>query len=148
MFMKKKPRENLASILDLLNQGLQLEYSLIVHYPRLASAIKDEETRKLALKLGSDSIRHADIVAGVISGLGENPLWSFEAFPEETNLVKVFQVQLEKEKLALQLHRQSSDLVLDSSLRDRFRNMAKEEEQHIQIAETILSRLTQDRGSS
>ena len=80
MFMKKKPGENLASILDLLNQGLQLEYSLIVHYPRLSSAIKDEETRKLVLKLGNDSIRHADIVAGVISGLGENPLWSFEAF--------------------------------------------------------------------
>ena len=35
--------ESLSRMLDLLNQILQLEYSLIVHYPRLTSAIRDEQ---------------------------------------------------------------------------------------------------------
>ena len=34
--------ESQTDVLSLLNQVLELEYSLIIHYPRLASAIRDE----------------------------------------------------------------------------------------------------------
>lgn len=144
----KVTKKNLPRILDLLNKALNLEYSLIVHYPRLASTIQDEDTKVQVQKLGSASIKHADVVANAISKLGGIPFWSFNPYPETANLVKTFQVQLEKEKLALQLHQQSTNLVQDSSLRYEFEKIAKEEEGHIRIVEEILSRLTQGRESS
>lgn len=127
--------------MDLLNQALRLEYSLIVHYPRLANTIKDEETRKLVLELGSASIHHADVVANTISQLGGEPVWSLDLYPENMDTVKIFQTQLEKEKLALKLHRESADLVPSSSLGSKLNALANEEEQHIKIVDHILSRL-------
>ena len=139
----KKDSANLPQILDLLNQTLELEYSLIVHYPRIASSVPDEETRKLVHQLGGDSIGHADAVAKATTKLGGVPRWSFGPFPEETDIVKIFEIQLEKEKLALQLHRRIAGLILDSSLRDKFNELAKEEEWHIRIVEQIISKLGQ-----
>jgi rubrerythrin len=127
--------------MGLLNQALRLEYSLIVHYPRLANTIKDEETRKLVLELGSASIRHADVVANTITQLGGEPDWSMELYPDEMDTVEIFQTQLEKEKLALKLHRESADLVPSNSLQVKLSTLAREEEQHIQIVNRILSRL-------
>ena len=137
----EKTEETTHRLMDLLNRALRLEYSLIVHYPRLANTIKDEETRKLVLQLGSASIRHADVVANTISQLGGEPDWSIELYPEDMDTVKIFQTQLEKEKLALQLHRESADLVPSSSLRGELSALAMEEEQHIKIVNHILSRL-------
>ncbi len=136
-----KTEETSNKLMGLLNQALRLEYSLIVHYPRLASTIKDEETRKLVLELGSASIRHADVVANTITQLGVEPDWSIELYPEDMETVEIFQTQLEKEKLALKLHRESADLVPSSSLQVKLSNLAREEEQHIQIVNCILSRL-------
>ena len=128
-------------LVDLLNQALRLEYSLIVHYPRLASTIKDEEIRKLVLELGKASIHHADVVANTITQLGAEPDWSMELYPDDMGTVEIFQTQLEKEKLALKLHRENADLVPSSSLQVKLSALAKEEEQHIQIVNRILSRL-------
>ena len=139
----QKDSANIPQILDLLNQTLELEYSLIVHYPRIASSIPDEETKKLVNQLGSGSIGHADAVANAITKLGGVPRWSFGAFPEETDILKTFEIQLDKEKLALQLHRRIAGLILDSSLRDKFNELAKEEESHIGTVGRIISRLNQ-----
>ena len=139
----KKDSVNLSQMLGLLNQTLEQEYSFIVHYPRIASSIPDEETRKLVLQLGSGSIGHADVVANATTKLGGVPHFSFSPFLEETDIVKTFDIQLEKEKLALQLHRRIAGLILDSSLRDKFNELAKEEEWHIRIVEQIISRLGQ-----
>jgi bacterioferritin (cytochrome b1) len=61
-------------LLDLLNQTLELEYTLIIYYPRIASAIQDQETKQLAQSLGTASIGHADMVANAIIKLGGIPL--------------------------------------------------------------------------
>ena len=131
-----------SELLDLLNQTLELEYTLIIHYPRIASAIQDHETKQLAQSLGTASIGHADTVAHAITRLGGTPHWSFGSFPAEMDLKKIFQGQLEKEKLALKLHRQIVGLITDSSLRDKFSGLAKEEESHIITVEKILARLS------
>ncbi len=68
---------------DLLNQILKMEYSLIIHYPRLANRIKDKEMKKLVQELGIASISHADTVANMIMKLGGNAIWSFELRLEE-----------------------------------------------------------------
>jgi len=137
----EKTEEASESLMDRLNRALRLEYSLIVHYPRLANSIKDAETRKLVLELGSASIHHADVVANTITQLGGEPDWSLEFYPEDMDMVEIFQTQLEKEKLALQLHRESADMVPSSSLAKELSALANEEEQHIQTVNRILSRL-------
>lgn len=136
--MAKGKLDELKSV---LNRALTLEYTLIVHYPRLAAMIPDETTRKLVSELGSASIKHADVVASAIIRLGGKPNWSFEPFPAEVDLVSIFQTQLSKEKTALGLHRQSAYLVADSALKEKFEDIAKEEESHIEVVQSILERL-------
>ena len=75
--------EKLEKINDILNKALTLEYTLIVHYPRIASMIKEQETRKLVNELGRASVKHADVVANAIIKLGGHPEWSFEFFQTE-----------------------------------------------------------------
>jgi bacterioferritin (cytochrome b1) len=137
----KKKVTGSPELLDLLEQTLELEYTLIIHYPRIASVIHDNETKQLAVSLGTASIGHADIVAHAITKLGGTPHWSFGAFPARMDLTKIFQGQLEKEKLALKLHQQIIGLTTDSSLREKFIGMSKEEESHVKTVEKILLRL-------
>lgn len=134
---------NTEQLLLILNKSLTLEYTLIVHYPRLASMVKNADTRKLVNKLGSASIKHADVVANVIIRLGGKPGWSFDAFPSQVDLVDIFQTQLDKEKTARDLHKQSAYMVSVSELRNKFAEIAREEESHIKIVENILKRLTE-----
>jgi bacterioferritin len=129
-------------LLRLLNQTLELEYTLIIHYPRIASAIQDQETKQLAQSLGTASIAHADTVAKAITKLGGNPHWSFGSFPAEMDLKKIFEGQLEKEKLALKLHQQIVGMLTDYSIRNDFIELPKEEESHIRTVEEILTRLS------
>ena len=138
----KKKVTGSPELLDLLDQALELEYTLIIYYPRIASAIPDQETKQLAQSLGTASVGHADTVANAITKLGGTPHWSFESFPAEMDLKKIFQAQLEKEKLALKLHQQIVGLITDSSIRDDFIGLPKEEELHIKIVEKILMRLS------
>jgi bacterioferritin len=129
-------------LLGLLNQTLELEYTLIIHYPRIASAIRDQETKQLAQSLGTASIGHADTVAKAITRLGGTPHWSFGYFPTEMDLKKIFEGQLEKEKLALKLHQQIVGMITDYSIRNDFIELPKEEESHIKTVEQILTRLS------
>ena len=132
----------LTRILDLLNQALKLEYSSIVYYPWLASASQDEEVKRLALHISSVSINHAVTVASILSQLGGNQHWSFDSPPEHNDLTKMFERQLQEEKLAWELYWQSSSLIEDSSFRVKLIELAKDEVQHIKMVEEILSRLT------
>ena len=59
-----------SKLIELLNQALRVEYSIILYSPRLASSIEDEEIRKLVLELGHASTTHADVVARAIRELG------------------------------------------------------------------------------
>ncbi len=137
----KTAKDDFSRIIELLNQSLRLEYSLIIHYPRIASYIDDEETKKMAMRLGEYSTHHADVVAKAIRELGGEPIWSFDSFPVSENLISIFRAQLDKEKLALSLHTEAANLFLNPMLRDKFTQMAREEKEHIKLVETILSRL-------
>ena len=139
--MKGKKVAKSSQITDLLNQALKLEYSIIIHMPRIASTIEDEKTKEMANILGSASIKHADTVAQAITTLGGNPEWAFESAPTGKDMVEVFKKQLDKEKLALQLHKESASLIQDKTLKLKFEQLARDEEWHIKIVDDILSRL-------
>jgi len=135
----KTAEDTVSALVKRLNQALRVEYSLIIHYPYIANLIRDEEVKKLATELGAASIHHADVVATVIRKLGGKPKWSFEPFPEGADTKKIFRMQLGKERLALQLHKGSAEMSPTSSYREALSALAKEEKQHIQIVERILS---------
>jgi rubrerythrin len=144
LLVSKKPRHenNSTQILELLNKILRLEYSLIVYYPRIAAAIRDPQVRQEVLQLGSASVPHADTVARIITKLGGTPEWAFDPFPDTDDLVRTFERQLEKEKIAYDLHLQSSRLAPDPEMRDSFARLAKEEQSHIRTVLNILTRLS------
>ena len=135
------PNKISPEVLDLLNEALRLEYTLIIHYPRLANHIKDSETRKLVQSLGTASVHHADVVADAITQLGGSPDWSFTPFPDNYELLNIFQIQLQKEKKALELHLQAADLVPPGPLVDSIKTLANEEKHHISIVERVISKL-------
>jgi bacterioferritin len=136
-----KDNEKKQKLLETLRRALKVEYSLIVHYPRLANSIKDKNIRNLVTSLGTASIKHANVIADTITKMGGQPAWSFDDFPNEDNLVDIFKMQLEKEKLALQLHEESANLVDDVTLFHHFKQIAEEEKKHISTVNGIISGL-------
>ena len=132
-------------LVDVLNQALKLEYSFIVYYPRLANAVKDEEAKSLVLQLGAASIHHAGVVADAITESGGEPDWYFELYPEGRDIITIFKEQLEKEKMALDLHELCTNMVSSNALKEKFRKIALEEAYHIQSVNNILSILTKNR---
>ncbi|MFC1954780.1 ferritin-like domain-containing protein [Chloroflexota bacterium] len=142
-----KANENLQKTIDLMNLTLGVEYSCIVHFPRLSSIVKDEEIQDLIAELGEDSTRHASIVAEAISELGGNPAWAIEPFPDDTEIIDIFRMQLEKEELAFRLHSQNAKSQVDSSIQSKLEDIAKDEAKHIQIVKRILSKLTEHEKS-
>lgn len=63
----------------------------------------------------------------------------------DNGLKNIFQIQLAKEKLALQLHSESSKLIPDMALKTQFEALAVQEEEHIKIVESILSWLNHNK---
>ena len=139
--MEKKKSGVNPKLLDILNQTLALEYTLIIHYPRIADGIRDAETKRLAQSLGTAAISHADTVANAIKRLGGVPNWSFEPFAIDLDLKKTFRTQLAKEMSVLELHKQIAGMVKDSSIRDTFKELAIEDEGRVEIVERVLARL-------
>jgi rubrerythrin len=140
-FSKKK--EDVLALIELLGQTYELEYSLIVDYPRLAHMIKDENTRELTISLGTASIKHADAVAEACDRLGATPISHCENIPEGADLIELFIGQLAKEHLALKLHRNCAELAQDENLKLESLRMANEEMIHIRTAEKIVFNLNQ-----
>jgi bacterioferritin len=137
----KNPKDGGSALLKRLNQALKMEYSMIIHYPYIATLIRDKEIKKLATALGGASIHHADVVASIIIQLGGTPEWAFDQFPEGTDMQKIFRVQLSKEQAAQQLHRGSAELFHAGEHREAMIGLANEEERHIHLVEQILSML-------
>ena len=135
--------ENKHLLLDILNKSLRLEYSLIIHYPLINKAIHDPDIKNLVNILGVVSIKHADTVADAITALGGTPQWDFESAPDEIDLKKIFRVQLEKEKLALKLHSETTDMINDKVLKAKFEAIAGQEVGHIKLVENILHLIDQ-----
>lgn len=137
----KISRETIQKLVKLLNQSLRIEYNFVIHYPRIAQLVRDEETKKLILDLCNASVHHADVVANIITHLGGKPDWSFDLFPEGMGPSEIFQIQLEKEKQALQLHQNSAALISSASQGNALNDVANEEKAHIMTVNRIIERL-------
>jgi bacterioferritin (cytochrome b1) len=131
--------EKRHQVLDVLNQSLSVEYSMILQYPAINKTVHDPDIHSMVNILVAVSIKHADTVADAIRALGGTPQWTFEDPPSEIDLKKLFLKQLEKEKLALKLHSDGAHVALDKTWRTKFEAMAKQEAEHIKLVENILN---------
>ncbi len=129
---KSSPPNDFGPAIEILNRALTLEYSIVIHFPRISAVFKDRDIRDKALYLSTASVKHANEVASAIEKLGGKPEWSFEPFPDD-DLVKLFETQIEKEHLAHELHLECVRL-LPEGLKPKFREMAREEEWHAKVA--------------
>jgi rubrerythrin len=139
--MPPKSTAKNGELIELLNEALRLEYTLIVHYPRLAAGIPDEETRKLVQQLGTASVHHADVVSEAVTQLGGKPDWTFAPFPQIEDPRQIFEIQLRKEQQALELHRKAAGLVPPGPMAAAIESLAQEEQVHISMVEKIIARL-------
>ena len=137
----KAPADDVSKALDLLNQALKVEYSMIVQYPQFAEMIQDEMTKRRVIALGIASTEHADVVSRAIVKLGGTPDWSFEFVDRDIGVLSIFKMQLEKEKAALEMHQQTASLIQDDTLKQQFTRIAEDEQMHIKTVETIIAGL-------
>lgn len=137
----KTKQDSSQQLIDMLNQALTIEYSMMIHYPRLARAIRDKDSRRVFESLGQDSNRHGDVISKIICELGGQPDWSIEPAPDDTDMVAIIETQLEKEKFALHMHKQCVGLAKTLAHREKLCKLVKEEQGHIKDLENILSNL-------
>ena len=133
--------DNVPRVIELLNRALNVEYSMIAYYPRIADSIDDAETKETILKLGMDSTRHADIVTNAVRELGGEPSWTLEPFPESESQTQLFRIQLDREKLASVIYEEVAGMAKSPVLRDKVNQLITEEKGHILLVEAILNRL-------
>jgi bacterioferritin len=128
-------------IIELLNTVLELEYTIVIHLPWISAAFHDREIRDKVLHLSSASVKHADAVATAIEQLGGKACWDFEPFPDDGNLIKLFEIPVTKEQEAHRLHLECARLASSPIHKDLFRHMAKDEDWHTAVACDILAYL-------
>ena len=137
----KTNRDSSQQLINMLNEVLSIEYSMMTHYPRLARAIRDKDSRVIFESLGRDSNRHGDVISKIIWELGGEPDWTIEPPPDDTDMVVIIEKQLEKEKFALHMHKQCVGLAKTLSHREKLKKLVEEEQWHIKTVENILSNL-------
>ena len=97
------------AIVELLNRSLQLEYNMILNYPRLIDKlttvdhINDEQLNKDLERLGTESYHHHGWIGQLITQLGSKPDWTMDIVDRLVDVDKMLALQLEKEKTALSL---------------------------------------------
>lgn len=101
------------AIVALLNKSLQVEYGLILNYPRLLDQIvniyeiHDEQLISDIEHLGKDSYQHSGWVGRLITELGGDPNWRVEVVDRIVDVEKLLVQQVQREKLARSLYLQA-----------------------------------------
>jgi len=95
------------AITDLLNRAMQVEYGVILNYPRIIDQLIkiDNNTNNTLISnlehLGKDSFRHSSEVSKLIDELGGKVMWEMVAIDVMIDVRSMLVEQLEKEKLAM-----------------------------------------------
>lgn len=102
--------EGKKAIINLLNKAMQVEYDMILNYPRIMDQIKNidksqsEEFINNCERLGKDSFRHATIAIKLIEELGGKPEFDTLVIDRMIDIKKALIDQLEKEKLVMAVY--------------------------------------------
>ena len=130
---------------ELLKQVLRLEYTGITYLPHLSSAAQHSDIGFCLTILCNNSIEHAVILASVIRELGGTPDWTVTVPAENDTLIRLFEIQLARERLCYQLYERSARLLEGSHLSTQLITMACDELHHIELIEFVLNLLAEQK---
>ncbi len=105
-------KDGKIALIALLNKAIQVEYGLILNYPRIIEylvgyeKINDELFISDLERLGEDSTRHLGWVVDIIKSLGGEPVWQMGITERLFDARKLGTQQLEKEKMAVELYKE------------------------------------------
>jgi len=105
------------ALVDLLNKSIQVEYGMILNYPRVIDylvnyeKIDDEMLNTDIEKVGTDSSRHLGWVVEIIHKIGGEPVWQMNTIDRLIDAPKMLTRQLEKEQTALEMYQEAVRLV-------------------------------------
>ncbi len=172
------------AIVSILNKGLAVEYTHIVNYPRFIdqmvniNGVPDDDPCVVVLgRLGKESVRHANIVMQLITRLDGEPHLVLEPVERMSDVYRMCQKQMEKEKDNLLLFQQAkavaqknqvktstlkgildeninvirnrpSDTVKRSQVIQLLTRLENDESRHMQLLDTVISDLIQHRNKS
>jgi len=105
------------AIVELLNQTIQVEYDMILNYPRIIenlvniTNIHDEQLNKDLEYVGKASVQHFGNLSKVIELLGGETVWTLGTVERLIDVQKTLGQQLAKEKAAIALYKKAIQLV-------------------------------------
>ncbi|MEK7448682.1 MAG: ferritin-like domain-containing protein [Planctomycetota bacterium] len=132
-----------TTLIQLLNQALQNEYTDVFLYPREADALKEKELSALFERFGRMELRHADNLAMQIMALGETPVWEFSVIDIPKTLDEILSGHIKREKEAIHLYEQLLTLCnrdKQDQLKIILAGLKAEEEVHFQTIKAILDK--------
>ncbi len=115
--------EGKKAIIDLLNKAIQVEYGLILNYPRILDQIvnisrsQSEEFANSVERLGKDSFRHATVVTKLIEELGGKPDFEVVVIDRMIDIKSMLIEQLEKEKLVMLIYQDAKHIAQKNQAR-------------------------------
>jgi len=118
-------KEGGEAIVDLLNNALQVEYGVILNYPRIIDQLVeiDKATDKYLIynleRLGKDSFRHSAVVSKLIEELGGKVMWEMVVIDRMIDISSMLAEQLEKEKLAMATYEDAKHIAQKNQVESR-----------------------------
>lgn len=170
------------AIVSILNEGLAVEYTHIINYPRFIdqlvniNGLPDDDPCIVVLKkLGEESVRHTNIVMGLITELGGKPQLVVEPAERMSDVFGMCHKQMEREKENLVLFQQAKAVAQNkqmkaskrkleetiNAIRDRIGDtvgkskviqlltkLEYDELSHMKLLDTVISDLAQHKNKS
>ena len=105
------------AIVELLNRTVQVEYDMILNYPRIIenlvniTKVNDEQLNKDLEYVGKASVGHFGNLSKVLELLGGEPVWTLGTIERLVDVHKTLGQQLGKEKAAIALYKATIQLV-------------------------------------
>jgi len=129
--------EGKKAIIDLLNKAIEIEYGLILNYPRILDQIEtidksqSEEFTGNVERLGKDSFRHATVISRLIEDLGGKPAFETVTIDMMIDVNSMLVEQLGKEKLAAATYKEARLVAETNQAKEKgmFGKLFKKEEE-------------------
>lgn len=127
------------TLIKLLNEAIQIEYSEIFLYPREAKQIKDKNIAQIFEENGLMEIRHADMLSIRVFQLGGKPVWEFKLLGQLNDLREILKRHLANEEALVKFYQNLIDRVDDAEIKIILRGIRAEEETHRDKIKELLS---------
>ena len=101
------------ALVALLNKAIQVEYGVILNYPRITDylvnyeKVNDEMLLSDLERLGKDSVRHLGWIVDIIKNFGGKATWQVNPVERLFDASKVGNQQLEKEQMAVEMYKEA-----------------------------------------